>query len=74
MIAKNYVTSSWPSVLAHPCKTPPTSVPNMRLNKSDGEALVMLEHWGTRSTPLLPLHSGPLWPGVVAPNTVILMG
>ena len=28
----------------------------------------MLELWGMRSTPLLPLFPGPLWAGVVAPD------
>ena len=28
----------------------------------------MLELWGMRSTPSLPLLPGPLWPGVVAPD------
>ena len=28
----------------------------------------MLELWGMRSTPLLLLHPGPLWLGVVAPD------
>ena len=30
-----------------------------------------LELW---NTPFLPLHPGPLWPGVVAPDTVLSMG
>ena len=30
----------------------------------------MLELWGMRSTPLLPSLPGPLWPGVVAPDTI----
>ena len=34
----------------------------------------MLELWGKRSTPLLPLHPGPLLPGVVAPERVLSMG
>ena len=28
----------------------------------------MLELWGMRSTPLLPLFPGPPWAGVVAPD------
>ena len=28
----------------------------------------MLELWGMRSTPSLPLLPGPLWPRVVAPD------
>ena len=34
----------------------------------------MLELWGIRSTPSLPLLSGPLWPGVVMPDRVPSMG
>ena len=33
--------------------------------QSDGEAPVMLELWGMRTTPSLPSLPGPLWPGVV---------
>ena len=36
--------------------------------QSDGEVPAMLELWGVRSTPSLPLLPGPLWPGVVAPD------
>ena len=42
--------------------------------QSDGEVSVMLELWGMRSTPSLPLLPGPLWPGVVAPNRALSMG
>ena len=31
----------------------------------------MLGPWGIRSTPLLPLLPGPLWPGVVAPDRAL---
>ena len=34
----------------------------------------MLELWGMRSTSLLPSLLGPLWPGVVAPGSVVSMG
>ena len=37
--------------------------------QSDGEASVMVELWGMRSNPSLPLLSGSLWPGVVAPDS-----
>ena len=33
----------------------------------------MLELWGMRSTPSLPSLSGPLYPGVVAPDKVLSM-
>ena len=34
----------------------------------------MLELWGMRSTPLLPLIPGLLWLGVVVPDRVLSMG
>ena len=34
----------------------------------------MLELWGMRSTPSVPLLQGPLWPGVVQPDRVRSMG
>ena len=36
------------------------------IKQSDGEVLVMLELWGMRSTPSLPLLPGTLWPEMVA--------
>ena len=39
--------------------------------QSYGEAPVMLELWGMRST---SSFQGPLWPGVLAPDRVISMG
>ena len=33
----------------------------------------MLKLWGMLSTPSLPSLSGPLWPGVVAPDCVLSM-
>ena len=42
--------------------------------QSDGEAPVMLELWGIRSTPSLPLLPGPLWPRMVAPDKALSMG
>ena len=41
--------------------------------ESDGEASLMLELWGMRSTPSLPSLLGPLWHGVVAPDRVLYM-
>ena len=38
--------------------------------QSDVEVPVMLELWGMRSTPSLQLLSGPLCPGMVAPDRV----
>ena len=34
----------------------------------------MLELWGIRSTPSLPLLLGSLWPRVVAPDRFLTMG
>ena len=34
----------------------------------------MLELWGMRSTPSLPLLPGSLWPGVVAPDKGPILG
>ena len=42
--------------------------------RSDGEAPVMREHWGMRSTPSLPLLLGPLWLGMVTPYRALSMG
>ena len=54
-------------------KTPPVSVLDMTLSKSDSEVPIMLELWGMWSTPSLPLFPGPL-PGVVAPDWALSMG
>ena len=40
---------------------------------SDGEAPVMRDVWGMWSTPSLLSLSGPLWPGVEAPDRVLSM-
>ena len=42
--------------------------------QSDCEASVILKLWGTRNTPLLLSLPGPLWPGVVASDSVLFMG
>ena len=34
----------------------------------------MLELWGMQSTISLPSLPGPLWPGVAAPDRVLLLG
>ena len=46
----------------------PNKCPGYDTKQSDGEVPVVLELWRMRSTPLLPLLPGPLWPGVVAPG------
>ena len=52
----------------------PNECPSYDSKQSDGEASVMMELWGIRSTSSLPLHPGPLWLGVVAPDRVLSMG
>ena len=54
---------------------PPTTnqCPVYDNKQSDGEAPVMLEVEGMRSTPSLPSLPCPLWPGVVAPDRVLYM-
>ena len=42
--------------------------------QSEGEVSVILELWGMRNTPSLPLLLGPLWLGMVAPDMVLSMG
>ena len=53
---------------------PPNECPRYDTKQSDGEVPVLLEHWVMQSKSLLPLHPGPLWPGVVAPDRVLSMG
>ena len=48
--------------------------PGYDTTQSDGDVPVMLELWGMRNTPSLPLLPGPLWPRVVAPDRVLSMG
>ena len=48
--------------------------PGYDTKQSNAEVPVMLGLWGMRSTPSLPLLSGPLWPGMVAPDRALSMG
>ena len=48
--------------------------PGYDTKQSEGEAPVMLEIWGMRSTSSLPLLPGLFWPGVVAPDKVLSRG
>ena len=57
---------STPPAYLQKVKTPSTK-------QSDGEASVMLELWGIRSTPWFPSIPGPLWPGVIALARVLSM-
>ena len=52
----------------------PKECPGYETKQADGEVPVMLELWGIRSTPSLPLLPGPIWPGVVAPDRALSMG
>ena len=54
----------------------PTSngCPGYDTKQSHGEVPVMLELWGMRSTPSLPLLPGPLWSGMEAPDRTRSMG
>ena len=53
---------------------PHNECPGYDTKQSDGEVPVMLELWGMQSTPLLQSPSGPLWPGVVAPDKALSIG
>ena len=52
---------------------PPNECPGYATKQSDGDAPVM-ELWRMRSTPSLPSLSGPLLPGMVAPDRALSMG
>ena len=54
--------------------TPLNECPVYDTKQSNGEVSVMLELWGTQSTPSLSSLPGPLWPGAVTPDTVLSMG
>ena len=51
---------------------PPSKYPGCD-SKFDSEVLVMLELWGMRSTPTLPLLPVPLWPWMVVPDRTLSM-
>ena len=51
----------------------PNECPRYDTKQSDDEVPVMLGLWEMRSTPSLPLLSGPLWPGMVAPDRALSM-
>ena len=53
---------------------PSESTAGYDTKQSDGEGLVMLELWGMQSVPSLPLLTGLLWLGVVAPDRVLSVG
>ena len=49
----------------------PNECPGYDTKQSHGEVPVMVLLWGMRSTPLLPLLPGLLWPGMVAPDKAL---
>ena len=54
--------------------SPTNHCPGYDTEQSDGEVPAMLELWGMRSSPSLPLLPGPLWPELVAPDRALSMG
>ena len=54
-------------------RSPSTSVLIYDIKQSDGEVPVMQEIWGMWSTLSLPSFPGPLWPGVVAHESILSM-
>ena len=50
------------------------SVLDYDTKQSDSEVPVMLELWGMRRTPSLPLLPALLWPGMVAPDRALSIG
>ena len=55
-------------------KTSPNECPGYDTKQSDGEVRAVLELWGMRSTPSLPLLPDPLLSGVKAPARALSMG
>ena len=53
---------------------PMNECPAYDTKQSDGEVPMMQVLWGIRSTPSLPLLTGPLWPGMVAPDMALSKG
>ena len=58
----------------HLCREFKKTTPRYDIKPFDGKAPVILELWRMWSTPLLPSLPGPLWPGVVAPDRVLIYG
>ena len=54
--------------------SPANGCPGYNTKQSDGEVAVIVELWGMRSTPSLPVLPDPLWVGVVAPDRALSMG
>ena len=64
----------YPHCISAEKKSSLNECPGYDTEQSDGEVPVMLEFWGMRGIPLVPLLPGPLWPGVVAPDRVLSIG
>ena len=74
----SFCPASWGSKIyrLHHCRgirPPPLWMSWYGTKQSDGEVPVMLELWGMWSIPSLTLLSGPLRPGMVAPNRALSM-
>ena len=52
---------------------PPQRVSWFDTKQSDGEVPGLQELWGMQSSPSMPSLTGPLWPGMVAPDRVLSM-
>ena len=61
-------------ISAEEVRPSPNECPRYDPKQSDAEVPVMIELWGMRSTPSLPLLPGSLWPRVVVPDNVLSMG
>ena len=55
-------------------KPPPKACPGYDTKQSDGEVPVMLRLWEMLSTPSLPLHTGPIGPGMITPDRTLSIG
>ena len=73
-MAQSAVVEEYTNCISIEGQYSPNECPDTNTKQSDGEAPVMLELWGMRSTSLLPSLSGPLWPGEVAPDRILSMG
>ena len=62
-----------PTACLQRCKSTASECRRYDTKQFDGEAPVMLRLWGIWSTPYSSLLTGPLWPGVVAPDRVLSM-
>ena len=73
MLAQSAGSSEYTDCISTERKNSPNECPEYDTKQYDGDAPVMLELWGMRSTPSLPSLPDPLWPEVVAPERVLSM-